>query len=88
MHKPHISFSELSVWKSCSFKHKLQYIDKIDLSTSSPHLFYGTILHEALEEYVKTKKMNIDEANEKIKIAWERIVTGKDRSYRYIAIYV
>lgn len=72
MHKPHISFSELSVWKSCSFKHKLQYIDKIDLSTSSPHLFYGTILHEALEEYVKTKKMNIDEANEKIKIAWER----------------
>ena len=27
--KPHISFSEVRIWKECGWKHKLMYIDKI-----------------------------------------------------------
>ena len=29
--KPHVSYSEVRCWKECPFRHKLSYIDKIDL---------------------------------------------------------
>ena len=29
--KPHVSFSEIKVWKECPYRHKLTYVDKIDM---------------------------------------------------------
>ncbi len=56
--KPHISFSELGDWVSCSFKHKLKHIDKLDSDTPSVHMDFGTAMHAACEQYVKTKVMD------------------------------
>ena len=53
--KPHISFSEVKTWKECSWKHKLVYINKIDMFKPSPYLDFGTILHTEVEGYLKNK---------------------------------
>jgi ATP-dependent exoDNAse (exonuclease V) beta subunit len=45
----HISFSELKVWNDCSYKHKLQYVDKIKIFTSNEHTTFGTAIHETNE---------------------------------------
>ena len=55
--KKHISFSELSVWDKCNFRHKLKYIDKIALDKPSEHTEYGRTIHDVLENYLKTKVM-------------------------------
>lgn len=57
--KYHISFSELSTWNECSFKHKLKYIDEDSEEEKSPHLSFGNIIHDYIEEYL----LNKDNAN-------------------------
>ena len=69
--KPHVSYSEIRTWKECSWKHKKFHIEKIDLSTPSPFLFFGTIVHAACEEYLKTRVMHKEIAEKAIRDAWE-----------------
>ena len=70
--KPHISFSEIKQWKECPWRHKLLYIDKIDLFEPSPHLDYGTSVHNACESYLKTGKMLTESAEKEIRTAFEK----------------
>ncbi len=46
----HISFSELKVWNDCAFKHKLQYIDKVKVFTSTEYTCFGIAIHETCEK--------------------------------------
>ena len=46
----HISFSELKVWNDCPHKHKLQYIDKNKVFTSTEYTCFGTAIHETCEK--------------------------------------
>jgi hypothetical protein len=46
----HISFSELKVWNECPHKHKLQYIDKVKVFTSTEYTCFGTAMHETCEK--------------------------------------
>ncbi len=69
--KGHISYSEVKTWKDCPWKHKLSYIDKIDMGEDSPYLDYGTLLHEQLELYLNTKTMDLDDLELKLRKAWE-----------------
>lgn len=50
--KHHVSFSELTDWIDCSFRHKLKYIDKIALDKPSIHTEYGQAIHDCLENYI------------------------------------
>ena len=68
--KPHISYSEVKTWKECPYRHKLSYVDKIDLGEDSPYLDYGTLLHDQLERYLNTKTMDLDELETKLRAAW------------------
>ncbi len=70
--KPHVSFSEVKMWKECPWRHKLVHIDKLSEFEPSPHLDYGTIVHEGIENFLKTRKMDIDTVLENIEIAWEK----------------
>ncbi|WP_438964827.1 PD-(D/E)XK nuclease family protein, partial [Winogradskyella sp.] len=63
--KEHVSYSEVKQWKECSWRHKLLYIDKLTTFEESPHLHYGTIIHDACEHYLKTKELKIEEAQKK-----------------------
>lgn len=69
--KEHISYSEVKQWKECSWRHKLLYIDRLSTFEESPHLHYGTIIHDACEHYLKTRELKIDEVKNKIMVAWE-----------------
>ena len=71
MLKEHVSYSEVRQWKECPWRHKLMYIDKLQTFEESPHLHYGTIIHDACEHYLKTKELKLEEVKNKIKTAWE-----------------
>ncbi len=69
--KPHVSFSEVKMWKECPWRHKLVHIDKLSDFEASPHLDYGTIVHEAIENFLKTKKIDLEEVYAQIENAWK-----------------
>ena len=69
--KPHVSYSEVRCWKECPFRHKLSYIEKIDLGEASPYLDYGTIVHEACEHFLKTRELILDETEVALRAAWK-----------------
>jgi hypothetical protein len=54
--KAHISFSEMMDWVDCSWRHKLKHIDKIPIEEESEHLMYGSIIHDAIEDYLNGTK--------------------------------
>ena len=69
--KKNVSFSEVKLWHECSYRHKLKYVDKIDDSDSgSVHTAFGTVIHDACEQFLKTKAMDIPAAIEKLRIVW------------------
>ena len=69
--KEHVSYSEVRQWKECPWRHKLLYVDKMKSYEESPHLHYGTIIHDANEYFLKTRELRIDETKKKIKEAWD-----------------
>lgn len=50
--KHHVSFSELTDWIECSYRHKLKHIDKVNLDKPSIHTEYGQVIHDCLENYI------------------------------------
>ncbi len=55
--KKHISYSEISDWLSCSWRHKLKWIQEIDLDEQTPYLAFGTAIHKCCDDYTKTRKL-------------------------------
>ena len=53
--KEYVSYSELNTWVECSWRHKLKYLDKINLDGPSEHTEFGQVMHDAMESYLKTK---------------------------------
>ena len=47
-----ISYSQLSIFRSCPYRWKLQYKDKIKKFNSSIHTVFGTAIHEVLQHYL------------------------------------
>lgn len=70
--KPHISFSEVREWDECSYRHKLKHVKKIDLGKPGPMLDFGTAVHAACEDFLKTRTMNVALATDFIKESWEK----------------
>jgi hypothetical protein len=46
-----ISYSQMSVYNTCSYRWKLQYKDGVDASSFGIHATFGTALHETLQHY-------------------------------------
>jgi len=59
----HISFSELKVWNECPHKHKLQYIDKVKVFTSTEYTCFGIAIHETCEKSL-LKEITEEQHNE------------------------
>ena len=47
-----VSYSQMSLFRQCPHRWKLQYKDKIKVFTSSIHTVFGTAIHEALQHYL------------------------------------
>lgn len=66
--KKHISFSEITDWIDCSWRHKLKHIEKIDLFENSEHLEFGTLMHDSIEHFLKTNEpFNFEKIKEQAK---------------------
>ncbi|MAI58320.1 MAG: hypothetical protein CML56_04970 [Rhodobacteraceae bacterium] len=70
--KPHISFSEIKIWRECPWRHKLTYIDKVDVFEPSPYLDFGTAVHEGCETLLETKTLDKKKLFNDITSAWEK----------------
>lgn len=62
----------MAQWAECPFRHKLKYIDKIDLSEENPHFAFGTAIHAACEDYLKTRVMKSEIAVKILEEEWEK----------------
>ena len=69
--KPHVSFSEVKMWKECPYRHKLVQVDKIDVHEPSPFLDFGTAVHEGCEFLVENKKPDREKLVKDILNAWK-----------------
>ena len=70
--KSHVSYSEVRCWKECPYRHKLQYIDKIDTFKPSPYLDFGTNVHEGCENFLSTGTIPRARLIENIRRAWKK----------------
>jgi len=51
-YQKNISYSQMSIFRGCPHRWKLQYKDKIKRFTSSIHTVFGTAIHEAMQHYL------------------------------------
>jgi len=70
--KEHISYSEVKTWKDCPWKHKLMYINKIETYENNPYAEFGTIVHDAIEQYLKTGSMDLNSVEDKLAEKWNQ----------------
>lgn len=68
--KPHVSFSEVKLWKECSYRHHLVHVKKLDFSKPSPVLEFGTAVHSACEDYLLTRVMKSEICMNALEEAW------------------
>lgn len=79
--KPHVSFSEIRTWKECSYRHKLQFITKVDMFKPGVHMDFGTAVHSACENFLKNGSMNVDTFVDKLTSLWEEHKPLNTESY-------
>ena len=76
-----VSYSQMSIFRGCPHRWKLQYKDKIKKFTSSIHTVFGTAIHESMQHY-------LDYAYDKSFAAANRdIDIEEDFRHRYISEY-
>jgi CRISPR/Cas system-associated exonuclease Cas4 (RecB family) len=68
--RPHVSYSEVSEWARCSWKHKLKHIDKITLDEPSPYLVFGASLHEACESLLQNRTYDAEKLKAQLTAEW------------------
>jgi hypothetical protein len=51
-YQKNVSYSQMSIFRGCPYRWKLQYKDKIKAFTSSIHTVFGTAIHEVLQHYL------------------------------------
>jgi len=66
-----VSYSQMSIYRQCALRWKLQYKDKIKRFTSSIHTVFGTAIHEVMQHY-------LDVAYKKSFAAADREIDMKD----------
>ena len=51
-YQKNISYSQMSIFRGCPYRWKLQYKDKIKRFNSSIHTVFGTAVHEVIQHYL------------------------------------
>lgn len=87
--KPHVSFSEMGDWDACSFRHKLKYVAKVDLSKPGPLMDFGTAVHASCEDYLRTRVMKPEIAEAMIRSVWDknRDLLTKDKAGNEVPLF-
>ena len=60
-----VSYSQYSMWASCPYKWKLNYVDGLSEFRNSINMLFGSAMHHVLQEYLKVMyTKTINEADE------------------------
>jgi RecB family exonuclease len=60
-----VSFTQFSIWSECPYRWYLTYVKNIKSKKQSIHTLFGTVVHEVLQNYLKTMYAStIDKAGE------------------------
>ena len=51
-YQKNVSYSQMSIYRQCAHRWKLQYKDKIKRFNSSIHTVFGTAIHEVMQHYL------------------------------------
>ena len=54
----HVSYSEIKTWNECPYKHRLQYIDRLDGFKGNLHTAFGTAIHSVCEQGLLNEELN------------------------------
>ena len=65
-----VSFTELSGWAQCTWRHKLKFIDGIGEWEDSPYNIFGSAVHESCAVYLKTRKIDLQVAYDYLNEHW------------------
>lgn len=78
--KDSVSYSEISTWNGCGWRHKLRYIDKIDLDKKSDDILIGEIVHAYFEHYIKHREFLTKQGVvEFLKEEWSALISDKEK---------
>ena len=81
-----ISYSQMSIFRSCAHRWKLQYKDKIKKFNSSIHTVFGTAIHESIQHYLDCAySKSFAEADRKIDLNedfQEKFINEYQKQYR------
>ena len=79
--KPHVSYNEWKTWAQCSYKHKLKYIDKIDIEERGVETILGSAFHDAVESRLRGLEPDVVKLRELIAEELSRVtdVIARDR---------
>jgi hypothetical protein len=69
--KPHVSFSEVKTWSECSWRHNLIHVKGLSSFTPNPTLEFGTIVHDCLENFLKTRIIDVAQLEESFRNTWK-----------------
>ena len=80
--KPHISFSELKDWNTCSFYHKLVHIEGLKGFRGNEYTAFGTAIHTVCENTLLEKQADeakfLQEFEQQIKILRDDSITLRE----------
>lgn len=69
-----VSYTELSSWIECAWRHQLKYLQGIELEEDGPsiHTEYGQVMHDALEHFLEKRTFEpYDDIRSKLKAMLE-----------------
>ena len=70
--KPHISYSEVSSWRACPWRHKLSYIDGLGTFEANVYTEFGTAVHAGAEKFLKTRTIDVQMVHNMIEAGWKK----------------
>jgi hypothetical protein len=78
--KLHVSFSELAEWNGCSWRHKKKHVEHVGEDAPNWGSSFGTAIHAACENFLKTRVMDISIAVKIIEEHW--LENGFEEKFR------
>ena len=69
--KSHISYSELTDWSLCPFRHNVIHVRKLVPKRIGPALAMGTAIHSGCEHYLRTREVDLQKPLAMISVDYE-----------------
>ncbi len=77
--KPHVSYSEMSDWMTCSYRHLLKHVEKIDLDKRGTATIIGKAFHSAIEARVQGLEPDREAIRKEVVEELERVTDQEEK---------